>query len=125
MQSPSSVSYTQQSIGFKQKPLLMLCFMLFFWTMFDGVVSYITPLTLSQHAFSNTMVGVILGTSSIAGAAFDFFLCKFLSSTHFRRVYLFMFALCALYPLILFHANAVWLFIFAMAIWGFYYDLMR
>ncbi|HZZ98921.1 MAG TPA: MFS transporter, partial [Candidatus Saccharimonadia bacterium] len=114
----------QQNLPLKSKSLYTLCMMLFFWAMFDGVVSYIVPLTISQGGLSNTMLGLILGSSSIAGAAFDFFLCKFLSNTHFRRVYLLMFILCGVFPFLLAHGSSVWLFLLAMAIWGFYYDLM-
>lgn len=36
-----------------------------------------------------------------------------------------MFILCFTYPLIIWQAKSLWLFIVAMAIWGFYYDLMN
>jgi len=97
--------------------------MLFFWTLFDGTVSYITPLKISQAGFSDTLLGLIIGFSSIAGGTFDFLLSKFLTNTHFRRVYLLMFAVCFIYPLILWQAKEVWLFLIAMALWGLYYDL--
>jgi MFS family permease len=77
---------------------------------------------MTEHMSVGTM-GVILGTSSIAGAVFDFLISKFFPSTNFRRVFLIMFAVALVYPLILWQATAMWMFLVAMALWGFYYDL--
>ncbi len=118
-----SLSESLEKIKSSQKLLYITCLMVFFWTLFDGTVSYITPLKISQAGFSDTTLGLIIGFSSIAGGAFDFFLSKFLTNTHYRRVYLIMFALCFIYPLIIWQAKGIWLFLIAMAIWGFYFDL--
>ncbi len=97
--------------------------MLFFWALFDGVVSYIIPISINQAGFSDTMLGVIIGSSSVAGALFDFLLSKFLKQTHFRRLYLFMFAVCFVFSFVLWQSHTLFLFLTAMALWGFYYDL--
>ncbi len=97
--------------------------MLFLWTLFDGTFSYVTPLAITKHGFSETTLGIIIGSSSIAGALFDFILSKYLKNTHFRRVYFLMFILSFVAPLILWRASSLWVFLIAMAIWGFYFDL--
>ncbi len=94
-----------------------------FWTMADSVGQYIAPLLMQQHGFSNTMIGFILGSSSITGALFDFLICKIFKNTDFRRVFLVMFALCAVYPALLWSASTLPLFLLAMAVWGIYFDL--
>lgn len=99
--------------------------LIFFWAIFDGIISYVTPLVITQKGFSKTTMGLIYSTSSVAGAIFDFILSKFLKNTHFRRVFLIMFALCAGYPFLLWKAQGIFMFIIAMAIWGLYYDLMN
>jgi MFS family permease len=96
---------------------------MFFWTVFDIILTYITPLILTEHGLSYTATGIIIGTSSIAGAAFDLLFCKIFTNANFRRIYMVMFALCALYPLILWQSKTIWLYVLAMIIWGIYYDL--
>jgi len=105
------------------QPLHAVSLMLLFFALFDGIVSYLTPLIITQAGFSNTMLGIIIGSSSVAGALFDIYLSKYLKSTHFRRMYLLMFIFCFLYPLLLWNAKTIWLYLIAMAIWGFYHDL--
>jgi MFS transporter, DHA1 family, multidrug resistance protein len=99
--------------------------MLFFWTLFDGLMSYVTPVIIDEHGFSGTALGLIIGSSSIAGAFFDFFLCRFVPNTNFRRAFIGMFILSALFPIIMLKGSMVWMFIAGMAVWGLYYDLYR
>lgn len=112
-----------QQPGFQLFSLASL--MILFWAVFDGIISYLTPLLITQRGFSKTTMGIIYSTSSVAGAIFDFILSKNLKNTHFRRVFLLMFALCAGYPLLLWKSNTAFVFVIAMAVWGLYYDLMN
>ncbi|MDO8498155.1 MAG: MFS transporter [bacterium] len=111
--------------GFSHTTLYTLSLMIFFWGIFDGILSYATPLILTQAGLSKSVMGVIIGMSSVAGAGFDFIVSKYFPTTSFRRLYLLMFAMCFVYPLILWQAKAIWLFFIAMALWGFYYDLQN
>jgi len=70
------------------------------------------------------MIGLVIGFSSVAGAIFDFVICKIFKNTDFRRVILAMFVICFTYPMLLWQANSVGMFLFAMAVWGVYYDLL-
>ena len=67
-----------------------------FWALFDGLVSFVTPILITEKLGSRTEMGLILGSSSIAGALCDIFLSKVLRNTHFRRMYLFMFMIWCL-----------------------------
>jgi MFS family permease len=69
------------------------------------------------------MIGIIIGTSSIAGALFDFVACRIFKKANFRRIFMTMFLLSALCPLILWQAKSFWIYVVAMAIWGMYFDL--
>ncbi len=109
--------------GFTNKPIFALAIMLMFWSVFDGLLTYITPLVLTEAGFSETMMGIIIGTSSIAGAAFDFMLCRVFKQANFRKIFLTLFLICAFYPIVLWQAKTFWVFIAAMAMWGIYYDL--
>jgi len=109
--------------GFKHKALYCLSFLVLFWTIFDGLLGYIAPLIITGEGLSKTMMGIILGTSSIAGMFFDIFLCKLLKNSHIRRLYLILFVICAIYPLMLWQAKTIWMYILVMGVWGIYYDL--
>ncbi|MFA6272336.1 MAG: MFS transporter [Patescibacteria group bacterium] len=99
--------------------------MILFWTMFDTVVTYVTPIILTEHGLSNTMMGVIIGSSSVFGVFFDLIITKVAPRATFRRLFLAMFAICLVYPLILWQAKSIWMFLLAMALWGVYYDLIN
>lgn len=97
--------------------------MVLFWTVFDSIISYITPVVITNQGFSETMMGVIYASSSVAGGFFDFFIGRLFKNIHYRRVFLMMFVLCMIYPLVLWQAKTVWMFFLAMGIWGVYWDL--
>src|SRR6185437_6325405 len=90
---------------------------------FDGSFSYMVPVVVTASGYSKTLMGIILASSSVFGACFDYFLSRFFHNTHFRRVYLLMFIFCFLCPALLVKGYSVWVFFTAMAFWGFYYDL--
>ncbi|RJQ35070.1 MFS transporter [Candidatus Parcubacteria bacterium] len=115
--------HVREIFGAERSPIFVFGFIVLFWTMADSVGQYIAPLMIQNQGFSNTVIGFILGFSSIAGAFFDFWAGKIFKNTDFRRIFLVMFALCSIYPLLLWSANTITLFLFAMAIWGVYFDL--
>ncbi|HET9946978.1 MAG TPA: MFS transporter [Patescibacteria group bacterium] len=91
--------------------------------MFDGLLGYLVPLVITETGLSKTVMGIIFGSSSIFGALFDFLLSKYLRNSHFKRLFLIMFATCLFYPLVLWQAKTITVFLIAMAMWGLYYDL--
>ena len=109
--------------GLKNKPLYLLSSVILFYALFDGVITYTTPLLLTEAGFSQSMMGFIIGTSSITGMIFDFIICRIFKNANFRKIFLAVFVLCSLYPLVLGSANSIWAFLLAMGIWGIYFDL--
>lgn len=107
------------------RPLYLFSIMIFFFVVFDGIVSYTAPLFISEAGVSDTVMGLIIATSSVAGAIFDLLLCRFLKNTNFRRMLIMMFASALFYPLIISQSKAAFGFIIAMVIWGFYFDLLN
>lgn len=96
--------------------------MIFFFVIFDGVLMYLAPIIITGTGISESLMGLIIGSSSIAGMLFDFVLCRAIKETHYRRVFLFMLMLAAVYPIFLFGGTTITIYLIAMAVWGFYYD---
>lgn len=111
-----------KNIG-KETPIFVFFLFVLFWTMFDVILMYIAPLLIESQGFSKSMIGFIIGTSSITGAFFDFLVCRFVKNTSFRKIFLIMFAICFIYPILLWSAKSLWFFLFVMAVWGIYFDL--
>ena len=107
----------------ERSTLYVFSLMMLFWAIYEGTISYMTPLIISNNGISESMMGIIIGTSSIAGALFDFLACRIFKSTYYKRIFLIMFAICLIYPLILSQANSFVLYLLAMATWGVYFDL--
>ncbi len=107
----------------EKRSVYSLGFVLFFWTLFDGLVSYATPILITDNGFSNTMMGLIISTSSIFGIVFDVFLASILKKVNHRRILLLVLIISLLYPVILWSATTIFFYILCMAVWGLYYDL--
>ena len=112
-----------QVFKLSRRPLYILCLMMLFWALYDGTMSYLAPILIVNSGLSKTLMGIIVGTSSVAGALFDFVVCQLFTNTHYRRLFMIMFAVCLVYPLILFGANTFVVYLIAMAMWGVYFDL--
>jgi MFS family permease len=97
--------------------------MIFFWVIFDGILSYFVPILITDRGYSQTQLGFIMSFSSIAGAAFDFLLSKYLKNTIYLKTFLLIIAISFLFPLVLWYSTHIFLYLLAMAIWGLYYDL--
>ena len=123
MQSFQHLVMHLRHYGKQHQALYFLALMILFWSIFDGMTTYVTPLVMTQAGMSKTMMGFIIGTSSVFGAGFDFLMCKIFKHGHFRQIFILMFGLCFGYIGVLYLAKGVGLFLLAMALWGVYYDL--
>ncbi len=121
----NNLKYNLKNNVFKNKTLYAMSFLILFWTIFDGILQYVVPLIITGEGISKTMMGIIIGTSSIAGLFFDLILCKVFKTANLRRTYIVLFSICLIYPLILWNSTVVWMYILSMAIWGLYYDLFN
>ena len=97
--------------------------LLLFFALYDGIISYLLPLVVTEHAISKTMLGMIFATAAVSGAFFDFAIYRIFKNAFYRRLFFAMFAAAAAYIFIIWSAELILLYFAAMAIWGFYYDL--
>lgn len=93
--------------------------------LFDGILGFAVPISITGHGVSKSMMGLIFGFSSIAGGLFDFYLSNKVRSVHHKRMYLGMFMAAALYGLVLYGSNSIILFLIAMGLWGIYFDFLN
>ncbi len=101
--------------------LFGLC--IFFLIVFDGIVAYMLPVLMDRRGFPTSTIGLVISVSSIVGALFDFLLARFLRAVNLRRLFLFLFLLCATYSAIVSYASTISMFLVVMALWGIYFDL--
>lgn len=113
-----------RTYGFKHKPLYAISLLLLFFALFDGTLAYILPLIITDHGISRSHMGLILGSSSIAGASFDFILTRFLRNTNYRRLLFITLMLCGVYGLTLWIGGSVLMYLVAMFFWGLYSNLI-
>lgn len=121
-------SLTTKVSGFSldKKIFLNIVLIVVFWAVFDGTFSYLVPIFFSEIGLTKTQIGLIISSSSVFGAIFDFLLVKLLKNTHYRRLFLFFYIFCSIFPIVLWSSSKLlFLSIIAMAIWGIYYDLMN
>lgn len=107
----------------QHKALYLFGLCIFFLIVFDGIVAYMMPVVMSRRGLSTTTIGLVISTSSIVGAVFDFLLARFLRTVNIRRLFLFLFLVCAVMPAVVWQATTVSMFLVAMALWGIYFDL--
>lgn len=96
--------------------------MLFFIILADGIMSYQVPVLMDRTLHSATLMGVILATSSMAGMVVDFLFAKSFGnkrSAFFTKIVL---SSAFLFPISLLIYLTIPSFIFAMLVWGVYYE---
>src|SRR3989339_1984447 len=108
--------------GQKHQALYLLSLVILFWAVFDGITTYITPLVLTQGGLSKTAMGLIIGSSSIFVAGFDFLMCKLFKNSYYRRIFLAMFAFSFFYLLALAAAKTPLLLLLGMVVRGVFCD---
>lgn len=123
MRNITDVVHIVKNHAKNHKPIYLMGLILFAWTLFEAILAYITPIAVLDRGFTPIQMGLIMGCSSIFGAFFDFVLSKFLRNTTYRRLFLFMFLACAVYPLLLWKAETMTFYWIAMAAAGLFYDL--
>jgi len=94
-----------------------------FFAIFDGILSYLAPILITKVGYSKTQMGLIIASSNIFGAIFDFLLAKYITNTSYRRLFLVMLGLSFVYPLVLWSAKTIPFFMISMFIWGLYGDI--
>jgi len=100
-------------------------FMLFFWSIYDGIISYVTPIIMENRGLTNTEIGLLISFSAIFGAVFDILISKYFRFSHFLRYFIFVFIICLSYPLLLWSNSNFFGYLFIMALWGLTYDFIN
>lgn len=118
---PTLLRYRQLKAS--RRLLYLASLLIFFWAIFDGILSYLVPILITERGYTNTEMGLIFAFSSIAGAVFDFILTRTLKNTNYLKTFLFIILISLFFPLVLWYSNHLFVYLFAMAIWGLYYDL--
>ena len=108
----------------RHRPLYIVSLGMFFFMIFDGMMSYLTPIIISNAGYSNTAMGFIYGFSSFAGAVFDIILSKVIHRTSYRRIFFVMLASALFFPLSMMQGHMTFMILIGMAVWGLYYDLI-
>ncbi len=103
--------------------LFTVALMIFFFIIFDGVLMYLAPIAMLRSGMSEGTIGLIIGLSSVAGLFFDILLGRFFEKTQYRSMFFMMLIAAAFYPIVLFGATTITMYLLAMAIWGLYYNL--
>lgn len=99
--------------------------MLLFWSIYDGIISYLTPIIMESKGFSNTQIGLLISLSALSGAVFDVLISKYFRFSHYLRYFIFVFIICLTYPLLLWSASHFAIFIILMCFWGITYDFIN
>jgi len=107
------------------RALLFFCVIIFLVEMADSIMAYVAPIFLENGVKNSFYMGIILSSSSVAGLVCDaIFPSLFRSKRH--SFFLWNTVILALtFPAIfLFFPHALPEFIFAMVIWGIYYEFL-
>src|SRR6266446_5940613 len=96
------------------KLLFIASVMFFFWALYDGTISYISPLLITEHGYSDASMGFLIALSSVSGGIFDFVIGRYLKDPHWKRVFFAMFIVCGATALVLWRSSSIPLFIVAM-----------
>src|SRR4030042_6772064 len=65
-------------------PLIIFSIIIFFISLGDGIMSYVTPIFIGNHVENPLWVGIVLSMSSFFGMFFDIFIGEKLSFKPFR-----------------------------------------
>lgn len=107
----------------KNRLIYLFGIVVLLFALFDGIITYLIPLVILEHGLSKTLIGIIMSSAAVSGAFFDFVIYKIFKNPVYRRLFIVMFAVSLVYIFVIWHAGSFVLYILAMAMWGFYYDL--
>ncbi|MBN2734120.1 MAG: MFS transporter [Methanomicrobiaceae archaeon] len=111
------------SVWSKNSIINLFCMMILFFMLYDVIITYAVPLIVTEQGYSKTLLGIIFSTAAISGAFFDFVIYKIFKKAFYRTLFIFMFLVCVIYVFFIWSAHSFFVFVAAMAMWGFYYDL--
>lgn len=106
----------------KHHTLFLASFMLLFFLICDGIVMFFTPISMVKHGITEEQIGLIIGSSSVAGVLIDWAIMRFFGNTPFQRLFLWMFLSAVLFPWVIWRGGTLLWYLFGMLLWAAYYD---
>lgn len=103
---------------------LLFALVLGFVAIADSIMGYMSPIYMTQIAGSTTGMGWILATSSMVGLTMDFLFAKLFPHKRSKFFIKLLFVCVFLFPLSFLLFHTVWAAVFAMAVWGIYFEAM-
>lgn len=108
------------------KNIYKFAFIIFFIFLADAMMSYTVPVLLTNHLHSSLWMGIIIGTSSIAGISCDFLFTKFFSRKNYVFFGIWLFLIAFSFPSsLLFLPKNIYIFLLSMIVWGIYFELIK
>lgn len=97
---------------------------IFFVSLSDGIMSYVTPVILENNLNNPFYVGIILSISSFIGILFDFYVSEKFGHKSYKFFIFWTILIAGLFPLsFLLLPRMTFFFILSMIIWSVYYEL--
>lgn len=113
--------------SYKSSNIWLFCLPLFFLMLADGAMAYIFPILVEENLNSNTLMGVIMALSSVAGLVSDFTFPQLLKDRSWKFQLIAAILLAVLFPISLsigIVTSSIYLFILGSAVWGVYWEFM-
>ncbi len=105
-------------------PLIVFSLIMFFVSLGDGIMSYVTPIFIEEHLKDPFLVGLVLSVSSFFGIFFDIWVGEKLSLKPYKFFIIGTILIAFLFPLnLLILPKSIASFVLAMFIWSAYYEL--
>lgn len=92
-------------------------------SIFDSIMSYLVPVIMTEYGLSEFNMGLLYASSSFFGLVFDFLLTRYLSTTHYKKLFVGTILVAAAFPVCMFFAPGLLPFLIGMMLWGLYYNL--
>jgi MFS family permease len=105
----------------------LLCYsvIILFVTIADSLMNYLAPVLINRHVHNQFLMGLVISTSSMFGILCDAFFPHFFRAKHHSFFLWNTVVIALMFPAaLLFFPPAIPSFIFAMAVWGIYFEFM-
>lgn len=109
----------------EQKSTISLGLMIMFWTLYEGIILFVTPIIITDKGYSNTEMGLLYSCSSLFGILFDFLFIFLLKKIYYRRMLLIALLMGCFYSFLLWRSSTFLVFLSCMAFWGLYTDMFN
>ncbi|MCC7290183.1 MFS transporter [bacterium] len=96
---------------------------LFFISLFDSVMTFLTPVVMTDSGLTEFQMSLVYASSSVFGLVFDFILARYLHTTHYKRLLTYTLLITLLFPVTMLLKQTLFFFLIGMLVWGLYCNL--